>query len=271
MGAEIANAAAHDSSRWLRALDAFAFSSALVACAAAALAAAASRALGVAPEPALLALAFCGTVAVYCLDRVRDLARDGRSSPLRSAFVAAHRRAMLAAAALGACGALAAGVLAGARVVAVASAVAGFGLAHRRLKRFAWAKPLYLTGSWTAVSVGLPAARAGEAAPLDLALVARIALIVGATVQANVILSNLRDAEGIAGRLGARRARALATVVCAAAFALALIGSREVRALALLPLTMSAAVAAFRPGERYGAVVVDGALVVGASAALLAL
>jgi 4-hydroxybenzoate polyprenyltransferase len=268
MRAESTSGPARDSSLLLRTLDALAFSSALVACAAAALAAAASRAQGFAPEPAVLALAFCGTVAVYCLDRVRDLARDGRTSPLRSAFVAAHRRAMLVAAALGACGALAAGALAGARVIAVAGAVAAFGLAHRRLKRFAWAKPLYLTGSWTAVSVGLPAASAH--ATLDFARLAHVALLIGATVQANVILSNLRDAEGIAGRLGARRARVLAAVFCAAALALALSGAREVRALALLPLAMSAAVAAFRSGERYGAAVVDGALLAGAGAALLA-
>jgi len=271
MEAESTGGAARESSLLLRAFDALAFSSALVACAAAALAAAASRAQGFAPEPAVLALAFCGTVVVYCLDRVRDLARDGQTSPLRSAFVAAHRRAMLAAAALGACGALAAGALAGPRVVAVASAVAAFGLAHRRLKRFAWAKPLYLTTSWTAVSVGLPAAAASAHASLDLTRLAHAALIVGATVQANVILSNLRDAEGIAGRLGASRARTLAAAFCAAALALALLGPSDVRALAALPLAMGAAVAGFRPGERYGAGVVDGALAVGASTAMLAL
>jgi hypothetical protein len=40
-----------------------------------------------------------------------------------------------------------------------------------------------------------------------------------------------------------------------------------VRALVALPLAMGAAVAAFRPGERYGALVVDGALLVGGLAA----
>lgn len=254
----------------LRALDAFAFSSALVACAAAALAAAASRALGVAPEPAVLALAFCGTVVVYCVDRVRDLARDAHTSPLRSAFVAAHRSALLAAAAVCACSALVAGVLAGARVIAVAGAVAAFGFAHRRLKQLAWAKPLYLTGSWTAVTVGLSAAAASASAAggsgsagLDLTRLALTLAIVSSTVQANVILSNLRDAEGIAGRLGARRARALAAAFCAGALALALLGPSTVRALAALPLAMACAVAAFRPGERYGAIAVDGALLVG--------
>lgn len=251
----------------LRAADAFAFSSALVACAAAALASAAARALGAAPEPAVLALAFCGTVVVYCLDRVRDLARDARTSPLRSAFVAAHRSALLAAAALCAAGALAAGLAAGVRALAVAAGVAAFGLAHRRLKRFAWAKPFYLTGSWTAVAVGLPAAAASERGALDLVRVGVALAVVSATVQANVILSNLRDAEGIAGRIGAPRARALAGAFCATAGVCALAGPSEVRALLGLPLAMGAAVAAFRPGERYGAVAVDGALLAGALAA----
>ena len=219
----------------------------------------------------MLALAFCGTVVVYCVDRVRDLARDAHTSPLRSAFVAQHRRALLAAAVLCACGALAAGVLAGARVFAVAGAVAAFGFAHRRLKHLAWAKPLYLTGSWTAVTVGLPAAAASAGgATLDLTRLAFTLAIVSGTVQANVILSNLRDAEGIAGRLGARRARSLAAAFCAGALALALLGPSSVRALAALPLAMACAVAAFRPGERYGAIAVDGALLVGGLAGLFA-
>lgn len=253
-------------------LDAFAFSSALLACAASALAAAATHALGLAPAPSVLALAFCGTVVVYCLDRVRDLARDADVSPLRSAFVAAHRRALLAGAGLGACGALAASALAGPRAAGLAGAVAAFGVAHRRIKRVEWAKPLYLTGSWTAVSVGLPAAAASERAlaPLDLARLALVAGIVGASVQANVILSNLRDAEGIAGRLGARRARWLAASCCAAALALALLGPPPVRPLAALPLALGAAVAAYRRGERYGALAVDGALLLGALCALAA-
>lgn len=253
-----------------RLLDAFAFSSALVACAAAALAAAASRALGFAPEPAVLALAFCGTVAVYCVDRVRDLARDARSSPLRSAFVATHRRALLGAAALCACGAVAASALAGVRVAVGAGAVAAFGFAHRRLKRFAWAKPLYLTGSWTAVSVGLPAlARTG--APLDLGRLGVVALVVGACVQANVVLSNLRDAEGLAARFGAIRATRVAAACAGVGLAAALLGGQAIRPLFLLPVAVGAAVAGFRPEERYGALVVDGALLVGGAGATLAL
>ena len=252
----------------LRALDAFAYSSALVACAAVALAAASSRALGFAPEPAVLALAFCGTVVVYCVDRVRDLGRDLETSPLRSSFVAAHRRTLLAAALLAAGGALAAGPSAGARAVGVAGGVAVFGFAHRRLKRWMWLKPFYLSGSWAAVCVGLPVAAASESHRLDPARIALVTAIVVACVHANVILSNLRDAEGLAARFGERRARSAAALLCAAAGALALIGPREVLPLVALPLAMGAAVGAFRPGERFGALAADGALLGGAIAAI---
>jgi hypothetical protein len=251
----------------MRALDAFAFSSALVASAAAALAAAASRALGIAPDPAVLALAFSGSVVVYCVDRVRDLAQDAYTSPLRSAFVSRHRRKLLGAAALCAPVAVAAGVRAGTRALALCGAVAALGFAHRRLKRLTFVKPFYLTGSWGAVCVGLPAVAAGESAGLDLSRLAVVLAIVCASVHANVILSNLRDAESIAGLIGARRARGAAAAFCAAAIALALFGPSAVRALVALPLAMGAAVAAFRPGERYGALVVDGALLVGGLAA----
>ena len=83
-------------------LDACLWSSAWLGLAAAALTAAAARALGLAPAPALLGLAFGGTLAVYVIDRVRDLPRDRVTAPERAAFVARHRRALLALAGLGA-------------------------------------------------------------------------------------------------------------------------------------------------------------------------
>lgn len=252
----------------LRTLDAFAFSSALVACAAAALVAAASHALGFAAQPAVLALAFCGTVVVYCVDRLRDLARDAHTSPRRTAFVAANQHALRAFAALAMGGALGAGVLVSVRATAVAGAVAAFGLAHRRLKHWPWGKPFYVSGSWTAVAVGLPAAEASARAPIDRTRVAAVALLIGACVHANVILSNLRDAEGLAARIGRRRACAVAAVLCIAAGAFALAVGPELRPLVALPLAMGAAVAAFRPGERYGALAADGALLAGALVAL---
>jgi hypothetical protein len=246
-------------------LDAALWSSAWLALAAAALTAAAARALGVAAAPALLGLAFGGTLAVYVLDRVRDLAKDRATAPARAAFVARNRRVLLALAAGGAALAALSAAALGPRPAGLAALVGALGLAHRRLKRFAAAKPVYLTFAWTAVPVGLPAAAAPAAAHLGW-----VTAVVGATVLPNVMLSNLRDREALAGRLGTRRTRAIAGAILLAGAALALAAPAPVRPLLALPLAMAVAAAAFRPSERYGALVVDGALLAGALVALAA-
>jgi 4-hydroxybenzoate polyprenyltransferase len=245
------------------ALDALAWSSLWLALAASALAAAASRALGVTPAPAVLGLAFGGTVVVYVIDRLRDLARDRVSAPERAAFVERHRRALLVLAGLG--GGLAAGsaLALRPRAVCLALVVGALGLLHRRLKRWFLVKPAYLTFAWTAVPVGLPAAHDPAAQHVGFA-----AGVVGASVLANVALSNLRDGEGVAGRIGRRRTLAVAGGLAAAGLGAALLGPAPARPLAALPLVMGAAVLGFRPSERYGALVVDGALLAGALAAL---
>src|SRR5512145_466602 len=127
------------------ALDALAWSSLWLALTAAALAAAASRALEVAPAPAVLGLAFGGTVVIYVVDRLRDLARDRTSAPERAAFVERHRRALLVLAGLA--GGLGAGSALALRPPALllALAVGALGLLHRRMKRWFFVKPLYLT------------------------------------------------------------------------------------------------------------------------------
>jgi hypothetical protein len=247
-------------------LDAALWSSAWLALAAAALTAASARALGAAVSPALLGLAFGGTLAVYVVDRVRDLAHDRATAPARAAFVAGHRRALLALAAGGAALAGVSAAALGPRPLGLAALVGALGVAHRRLKRFAPAKPVYLTFAWTAVPVGLPAAADPPAAHVGW-----VAAVVGATVLPNVMLSNLRDGEALAGRLGARRTLAIAGAILLAGLAAALAAPAPVRPLAALPLAMGAAAAAFRPSERYGALAVDGALLLGALAALAVL
>lgn len=250
----------------LAGLDALLWSSAWIALACVSLTAAASRALGAAPEPALLALAAGGTLAVYVVDRVRDLAKDRITAPERAAFVERHRRVLLTFAGLGLAAAAVAGTTLRPRTLALAALVAALGLAHRRLKRWAPGKPAYLTFAWTAVPVGLPAAESGR--PEHLAWVAAI---VGAAVLANVALSNLRDREALAARLGRPRTLRAAGAISLAGVAVALLGPPAVRPLAALPLAMAAAVLGYRPSERYGALVVDGALVAGSLAALAAL
>jgi 4-hydroxybenzoate polyprenyltransferase len=244
-------------------LDACLWSSVWLGLAAAALTAAAARALGLAPEPALLGIAFGGTLAVYVIDRVRDLPRDRVTAPERAAFVARHRRALVGLAGLGAGGAAFASLVLGPRPLLLAAGVGALGLAHRRLKRIAAAKPLYLTFAWTAVPVGLPAVAEPGAQHVGW-----VATIVGAAVLANVVLSNLRDREALAGRLGAKRALPLAGGIALGGLAAALSGPAAVRPLAALPFAMAAAVLGFRPTERYGALYVDGALLAGALLAL---
>ena len=244
-------------------LDALLWSSAWLALTATCLLAAASRALGLGPEPALLGLAFGGTLAVYVIDRVRDLPRDRITAPERAAFVDRHRRGLLLLAGLGGGAALGAGLTLDPRTLALAALVGALGFAHRRLKRFAAAKSVYLTFAWTAVPVGLPAAQDPGFEHLGWV----VAITVSA-VFANVALSNLRDQEALAGRFGSQRTLRVAGASVLAGLAAALLGPAATRPLAALPLTMGAAVLGFRPSERYGALVVDGALLFGSLLAL---
>ena len=249
----------------IRALvDALVWSSAWVALAAVALCAGASAAMGLAPAAPVLWLAAAGTLVVYNVDRLRDVERDRFTSPERSAFVTRHRRALLALAGLAGVACAVAAVAVGPRVVALAAAVAALGFFHRRLKRLVWLKPAYLTLAWVAVTVGFPAAFAGATSHLLGA-----ALVVGCTVQANVVLSNLRDGEGLAARMGRPRALRTAASFLGVAGLVPLVLEGTPLALLAIPVGMVPAVAGFRPGERFGGAVVDGGLVAGGLACWL--
>ena len=239
-------------------LDALLWSSVWIALTCLCLTAAASRALGVGPDPALLGLAFGGTTFVYVIDRLRDLARDRTTAPARAAFVERHRRGLLVLAGVGGGIAAGAGLTLHARALALVALVAALGLAHRRLKQWSPLKPVYLTFAWTAVPVGLPAAEDAGAQH-----VAWVAAVTGAAVLANVALSNLRDREALAARYGTRRTLRFASLLCLGGAAAAWFGPAPVRPLGALPLALGAAVVGFRPSERYGALVVDGALLAG--------
>ena len=238
------------------------FSSAWVAAAAAALSAATALAMRARPSASALALAFCGTLVVYNVDR-RDLPRDRKTSPLRSAFVARHRRALTAITALAGAASVALAFQLGPRAIALLAPVLAAGLLHRRLKRFGWWKPVYVSAAWTAVVVGLPAALA--VGPRHLPW---IGVIVGATVVANVIASNLRDGEALSARFGARVPLRAASGFAAFASLCGVAAPDAVRPLVLVPLFTLAALSKFRADEHYGLVVVDGALLLGALLAL---
>ena len=151
---------------------------------------------------------------------------------------------------------------------ALCGGVLALGLLHRRLKRRTGFKLVYVTLAWLAVVVGLPVAnaRAGIIRPADVALTAAI---YGAAIAANLIASDLRDRQGPpADLLGPLRA---ARVVTAAGAVLPLLVSAPTWPLALVPAAELAALVRFRAGERYGLLIVDGALLAGAAGALLLL
>lgn len=251
----------------LSALDALSFSSVLAAAVAWALTALASRAMGAAEIcGSAAALGAAGTFCVYNVDRLRDLERDRHTTPLRTAFVERHRTALSAAAALA--GLLGAGLVVslGPRVAVLCAAVAAIGLLHRRLKHVPFFKSLYICTAWIAVTVGLPALLVGGAQH-----VAWIAFALAGPVLGNLIVSNLRDGENTPAFLGSARSLRIARIATAVGGVLALMGPSAVRPVAWVAACSYLSLLSFRPGERYGLHVVDGSLLLGGFAGLLAM
>ncbi len=248
------------------ALDAFAFSSGVVATAAGLLCAAASLSMGLTPLPAAVAVAVAGTLVVYNVDRLRDLERDHLTAPDRSAFVARHRRALGVLTATAGVGSLACAAALGPWSLIILAPVAALGLAHRRLKGIPLAKAAYITLAWLAVSVALPAmatmaTTAGHG-------VAWVAGILGLSIFANAIASNARDREGVSAYFGRGPALHTARAVATLGIALAAVAPAAARPLGAVGATTLLALIPFRAGERYGLLAVDGALVLGAALAI---
>jgi 4-hydroxybenzoate polyprenyltransferase len=249
----------------VRAFDALLFSSLWVAAAAAALSAAAGRALGVPPGPGPLLVAFGGTLAIYNLDRLRDLARDRGPAPERSAFVARHHTVVIALCAAGAALGAAGAWLAGARTWLLLAAALPLALGHRRLKHVWSAKALYVTTVWVAIVVGVPAL-AAQAEPRETAWAAGL---VGLAIFGNAIASNVRDREAAAAVFGGDAALRVARTAAAVATCAAFFAPPTLRPLGWVGIATLAALLGYRPGERYGLAVVDGALLLGALTALV--
>jgi len=245
-----------------RLLDAVVFSSLWLAAAAAVLVAASSRALGAPVDPASAALAACGTLVVYNVDRLRDIRRDHVTAPERTRFVQTHRRALVALTVLAGVGSAALAARLGRGAALLLAVVLAVGLLHRRLKRAAFIKPLYVTAAWLAVVVGLPWYTAPQ--PLHTGWVLAS---LGCALLANAIASNLRDEAG-AARIGRVRALRVARGASLVGSVAALSGPPEVRALSAVPLATLAVLLPFHPSERFGLVALDGALLAGALLAL---
>ncbi|MDE0887692.1 MAG: hypothetical protein OSB70_19410 [Myxococcota bacterium] len=249
-------------------LDFLAFTGLWPAAVAAALVSASALAMPGAEEAtttllAIVALSVAGTLVVYNVDRLRDLGEDRLTAPARSAFVTRHRGALQTLTGLSAVAAIAPALALPLRAWGVCALAGALGFFHRRLKK---AHPslavFYITLAWTAVVVGLPAmCFAFDSGDLLRAAVAAGAL--GPAIAANLMASELRghppDAES------RRRLRG--------AGAIALLGGLAPLAhppswpLILPALFTWASVVGFRNSERYGLLVLDGALLLGALAA----
>lgn len=227
-----------------------------------------AAASGFALPPAAAWLGFAGTLFVYGVDRLRDSQRDRSTTPARSAFVERHARPLVALAAISAVAAGVAALGLPTTSWAVCAVALVPGLLHRRLKHIAFAKTLYVTFAWLAVCIGVPVSAAG-AVPSSAA---PAAAVLGLAIAANLVASNLRDGESGASRMPAT-ALLVALALCAAGTLLALGLGGAARWLAPIPALELAAIAGLATGpgdrERYGMVVIDGALWLGAVPAAL--
>lgn len=252
----------------LRFSDALSYSSTLAAAIGGALSLCASRLLG-APESGRSALlVMTGAFIVYSLDRLRDTERDSRTSPSRTAFVERHRTLLVAATGLAGFILLLGLFRAELPTTLLCVAIGIVGLFHRRLKRRAMLKTLYVSLAWTLGLVGLPyVAAPGIVSPESATRLATIFLV---TLFANLIASNLRDRETEILRDRPDRALWLARFAAMSGIALAVLGTSPVaRTAAWIPFAECLALFRFRPTERYGHNIVDGALLLGALTTLL--
>ncbi len=245
---------------WGPGLEALAYSSLGLGITAVGMMAACSLAMGARPRAELLALGLTGTLVVYTVDRLRDLPHDRLAAPRRTAFVLHYQRALRLQVGVAALVAAGLALHAGPRVAALAALVAGLGLAHRRLKSHSASKLLYVTLAWTTVTVGLPAV-----AEQTLRHVGWIALLVASTVSANVWLSSVVDGGARPG--SGRGAAGIALTLLLPGVLAGVLGPPALRPLLPMPAAMVLAAASFRPSERYAALAVDGAVLVGAAIA----
>lgn len=247
-----------------RTIDVVAFSNGLPAIIAASLSLAASHALGASDSEHWALLAASGTFAVYGFDRLRDTARDRKTSPLRTHFVESHARAIsigvgIAALALGA-------GLVGAprRVVLLCLAVGAIGLLHRRLKGHATLKSIYVSAAWVAICAGIPGITVADGSGL-----AWVGVIFFTAISANLAASNLGEDEAGRPRRRPRSVLRLARALAVAGVLVAMAAPPEIRPLGWIPLVEALALVFFRPSEYFGHLAVDGALLAGALTCLL--
>ena len=246
----------------LRAIvDASVDSSLWLAATAATLCAAATLAIGGTIDPAALALAGAGTLIVYNVDRLRDLERDRKTSPQRTRFVERWRRGLIGLVLTAACAAAWFAWTLGPAVAVLLAPAAALGLAHRRLKHLPYVKAPYVAAAWVTVIVGLP----WLSTPAPQNVVWAVSLLFFA-ILANALASNVRNGEAAAARVGRARALGWARALAALTTLAALFAPAAARSLLPIPGLTWLALLGFRADERYGLLILDGALLAGAAA-----
>lgn len=249
--------------------DAFAYSSGLAAAVGGGLTLAVGRALGSESVWAAASLVGSAVLFIYGIDRLRDVEGDRVSSPMRTGFVLRHRRGLrLAILFAGLC---VASLLATAPapVIALCVVLGGVGLLHRRLKqRVPW-KIGYVAAAWTAACVGIPWLAVANAEDGGTAIWA--ALLIGSTLVANLVASNLRAGKSRRWAAGwpPEAAIAAARLASVGAAAAAIAAPDSITPLVWIPAAEAVALSFFRPTERFGHLAVDGALLVGAVLAIV--
>ncbi|RKZ13251.1 hypothetical protein DRQ32_01990 [bacterium] len=212
------------------------------ACAVALLAASA-RSMGVGPDFGLLALAGLGTAGVYGFDRwaTRGGSPAGWILPCLVAGVLGLRQPPQA--------------------ILILVAVCALALVHVRLRDLPWAKPVYIALAWIGVVVGLPWVLRGSApAPVALGPVAL-------AIAANVLACDAVDREAEAAQIAPKKVWWIARAVAAAGVAVAF--AMGAAPLATIPGCLLLALVRWPADRRFAERVLDGALLVGALAAIV--
>lgn len=248
-----------------RVSDGFAFSSGLAAAIGGSLSLVSSAVLDAPNAGSWAFLAASGTFIIYNVDRLRDIARDRSTSPLRTAFVLRNRRRLYTAVGAMAIAFVAILQAAPASIVFLCLAIGLVGLLHRRLKDVEALKTAYVSLAWVGACVGLPWLASGykPAGPW-------VAGIFAASLAANLVASNLRDQEAGVEEKNAHGAMAprlwIARAMAVLAVGISLVAPNPLHSLVWIPLCEGFALAYFRPTERYGHLAVDGGLLIGAFA-----
>lgn len=204
-----------------------------------------------------------GAFIIYNLDRLRDTRRDRSTSPSRTEFVERNRGGLTLAVAIAAI--LFGGLLSRAPhdVAWLCVAIGGVGFFHRRLKRGASIKALYVSLAWLLACVGIPWLAAGRPAEGF-----RVAAILFPTLLANLMASNLRDNEHQILRSRPGALLSFARLLTVLGLGLAFFAGPPQRALFWIPLAELISLFGFRKDERYGLLVIDGALLAGSLLAI---